>query len=313
MQMRRNYSLAIQAFQVALRAEPDDQLLWLRLGEAYTNAGRHSAALKALGRAHELSPNDWICTYFIGEVHNRLGKFQEAIDAFKSVLADRSSEIGVLISLAQTHLDFGRDQTSTGFLARAEQSFGASIQVAVQVIREFPGFRNLAWKTVADAIFYLSKQTSFIDSDNVRMLLEDVAALITGNTSDCLAGFLALPSLNGGFPVGGRQALEVAIVAYDYRISLGSSEKTVTGSPWYDLGIALDSWSTRTNSKEDQQRAHKKATVCLIKALREDPGNDAYWNALGNVNFVAHPKTAQHAYIKALEIDNKVGAVSSSR
>jgi superkiller protein 3 len=66
----------------------------------------------------------------------------------------------------------------------------------------------------------------------------------------------------------------------------------------------------RTISKEDQERAEKQAVACLTKALREDPGNDTYWNALGSMNFVGQPKTAQHAYIKALEIDNKVSSTS---
>jgi len=267
--------------------------------------------VKALGRAHELSPEDWICTYFIGEVHSQMGKFQEAIDAFESILTERPSEVGVLMSLAQTHLDLGRDEMSTGFLARAEQSFGACVRVALRTIRETPGFRSLAWKTVADAIFHLSRQTSFIDADNIQTLLQDTASLTTVNTSDRLLGLLTLPSVEGDSPVGGRQALEIAIIVYDYRISLGSSEESVTGSSWYDLGVALNTWSNQTVSKEDQERAKKQAMVCLTKALREDTGNDTYWNALGSINFVAQPKTAQHAYIKALEIDNKVSILSS--
>jgi superkiller protein 3 len=310
-QARRNYPPAIQAFQVALRANPDEQLLWLRLGEAYSKAGRHSAALKALCRAHELSADDWICTYFIGEVHSQMGKFHDAIEAFESILTERPSEVGVLMSLAQTNLDLGRDEMSTGFLARAEQSFCACVQVAVRAIRETPGFRSLAWKTVADAIFHLSRRTSFVDADNVRAFLEDVASLITGDTSERLSGLLVLPSLEGDSPVGGRQALEVAIIAYDYRISLGSAE-SMTGSSWYDLGVALNCWSSQTISKEDHERAKKQATECLMKALREDAGNDIFWNALGCINFVAQPKTAQHAYIKALEIDNKVNIIVSS-
>jgi superkiller protein 3 len=235
-----------------------------------------------------------------------MGNFQEAIDTFESILANRPSEIGVLMSLAQTHLDIGRDEVSTGFLTRAEESFGACVRVALKVIRENPGFRGLAWKTVADAIFYLSKQSSYADAENIRTLLKDAVSLITANTSDQLSGILTFPSLGGESLVGGRQTLEVAMVAYDHVISLSSSEASATGSSWYDLGIALSSWSIQITSKEDQERADKQAVACLTKALREDPGNDTYWNALGYMNFVAQPKTAQHAYIKALEIDNKV-------
>ena len=47
---RRNVPSAIQAFQVALCADPDDQLSWVRLGETYSKAGRASA-FKALHHA----------------------------------------------------------------------------------------------------------------------------------------------------------------------------------------------------------------------------------------------------------------------
>lgn len=302
-QTRKNYPPAIQAFQIALRAEPDDQLSWLRLGEAYSRAGRHAAAVKALARAQELSPNDWICSYFIGEVHHQTGRFQEAIDAFESILIERPSEIGVLMPLAQTHLDFGRHEISVGFLARAEQSFGMCVQVAVQAIRETSGFRNMAWKTAADAIFHLSKQSSFFDVKFVRTILSDAISLLPAETSTRLSNLLSLPKISSNLPLSGHQALEIAIVAYDCRLS---SVDAATGSSWYDLGIALHYWSTKSFSKVDQERANKLAVECLTTALREDPGNDAYWNALGSVNFVAKPKSAQHAYIRALEIDHKV-------
>ena len=55
---------------------------WLRLGEAYSKAGRFAAALKALERARELDPDDWIASYFIGEVQRQMGLYEEAIKAY---------------------------------------------------------------------------------------------------------------------------------------------------------------------------------------------------------------------------------------
>lgn len=305
-QMRRNYPPAIEAFQIALRAKPDDSLSWLRLGEAYSKAGRHAAAVKALGKAHELSPDDWIVTYFIGEVHSQTGKYQEAIHAFESILVDRPQEISVLMSLSQTHLDLGRDESSTGFFARAEQSFGDSAKVAIQIINNTTGFRGMAWKIIADAMFFLSKNPSFNDVQGIRFLLAQVAALATTEVSEKIAGLISLPDLSGETPVGGLQALEVAIVSYDYRISLGSTEDIALGSSSYDLGVALHSWTKKSLIKDKNEKIHKQVISSLTKALRQEPGNDTYWNALGSVNFTSQPKTAQHAYIKALEIDHKV-------
>src|ERR1700728_4416313 len=100
-QTRKNYSQAIQALQIALRADTDDQIAWLRLGEAYSRGGRHAAAMKALVRARELDPDDWMCSFFIGEVQRQMGQYQEAVDSFQSILVTRPLETGVMMSLAQ--------------------------------------------------------------------------------------------------------------------------------------------------------------------------------------------------------------------
>ncbi|KAN0101324.1 hypothetical protein V8E55_001308 [Tylopilus felleus] len=55
--MHRNSVQSIETFQVALYTEPEDQLLWIHLGEAYSRAGHHTAALKALTK-HQLKHHD---------------------------------------------------------------------------------------------------------------------------------------------------------------------------------------------------------------------------------------------------------------
>ncbi|KAJ7497133.1 TPR-like protein [Mycena latifolia] len=302
---RANYPPAIQALQITLRAEPDDQVSWLRLGEAYSRAGRHAAAIKALGRAQQLDPEDWMCSFFLGDVQRQVGKFQDAVDAFQAILAHRPAEVGVLVSLGQTYLDLGRSEFADGFAARAEQSFVTSVRIALRTMQESPGFRSVSWKTVGDALFFLSRRSTFIDEDGVRTMLVDVVSLLSQEPSGRLAGIISMPLLNEGSALGGNKALEVAASAYDYRITLGSSEGVARGSAWYDLGVSLQCLATKQTSAETRQQTETKAVECLTEAVREDPGNDAYWVALGDANFLSQVKTAQHAYIKALEIDSK--------
>jgi superkiller protein 3 len=292
--------------QITLRAEPDDQVSWLRLGEAYSRAGRHAAAIKALARAQELNPEDWMCAFFLGDVQRQVGQFQDAVDAFQSILARRPSEVGVLVSLGQTYLDLGRSEFTDGFAARAEQSFVTSVRIALQTMQASPGFRSVSWKTAADAIFYLSRRSTFIDEDGVRSTLLDVVALLTQGPGEQLAGIVSTPLLNDESASTGYKALEVAAAAYDCRVTLGSSESVGRGSAWYDLGISLQCLSAKQSLAEKRQKTETKAGECLRAAIREDPGNDAYWVAFGNANFMSQAKTAQHAYIKALEIDSKV-------
>jgi superkiller protein 3 len=308
-QARANYPPAIQALQITLRAEPDDQVSWLRLGEAYSRAGRHAAAIKALARAQQLDPDDWMCNFFLGDVQRQVGQYQDAVDAFQAILAHRPLEVGVLVSLGQTYLDLGRSEFADGFVARAEQSFITSVQIALRTMQASPGFRSVSWKTAADAIFFLSRRSTFIDEDGVRAALFDVVSLLSQEPGGRLVGIVSAPLFNEESALGGQKALEVAAAAYDYRITLGSSESVARGSAWYDLGMSLQCLVTKQISTEVREQAEAKAGECLRAAIREDPGNDTYWVALGDANFLSQAKTAQHAYIKALEIDSKVGLI----
>jgi superkiller protein 3 len=313
---RRNYPSAIRGFQIALRGEPEDQLLWLRLGEAYNKDGRHGAALKALARAHELNPDDWMCAYHIGDVQRHMGHFEDAIAAFESILKERPFEVGVSLSLGEAHLNLGRTELLEKFNARAEHSFVSCIRVCVQTIQASPGFRNLFWKTMADAIFSLSSKSILSDEEGVRKILADVTSLLPA-ASDHLSAFmspppLSPPPLHNGSTLDGIKVLEIATAAYSYRMSLGSSESVATGgSAWFDLGVALHLWATKSTDREDGASARAKAVSCFSHALREDPGNVIYWIAMGDVHFLSHARTAQHAYVKALEIESKVRVIDS--
>ena len=210
------------------------------------------------------------------------------------------------MALGQTHLDLGLSELSTAFTVRAEHSFVAAIQVALRAIAASPGCRGVAWKTAADAVFFLSRCSSFADSDSVGGVLSEVAALVAARASDRVSGIISPARVHDKSPPNGLRALAVAIAAYDYRLALGVSDAAGSGSAWFDLGISLHSWASQAAPRESQERAAKQARECVVEALRADPVNVAYWSALGNVAFATEPKTAQHAYIRVLEIDSKV-------
>ncbi|KAG2355063.1 hypothetical protein BDR07DRAFT_1304231 [Suillus spraguei] len=302
--IRRNYAESIKAFQVALRADVDDQLSWLRLGEAYNKAGRHVAALRALGRAHELQPDDWMCTYLIGEVQRQAGRLAEALISFQSILDVRPTEAGVLLSVAQTYFDLARHERLAGFVARAEQSFISCVNVTLVAIRESPGYRGVAWKIAADALFELSVITVFADESNVRATVTIVYELIQDQSSARLAGLFKFTALSPDDHVTGLNALEAAIAAYDYRITVGSSDEAALPSSLYDLAVALYEWTLKKPSGTVRQ-ASEAANSFLIQALQKEPGNVWFWVALGDLHFAQKPKLSQHAYIKAIDVDSK--------
>ncbi|KAF9071064.1 TPR-like protein [Rhodocollybia butyracea] len=303
--MNRKYMPAINVLQVALRAEPEDSLTWMRLGEAYFKSGRHIAALKALGRAQELhsGEDDWICSYFIAEVYRQTGKYEEAVHQLETILALKTSELSVLAGLAQTCLDLGCFELANGYTARAEQSFVQSIRLCLRAISDGTGFRTMIWKTAADALYHLSTRDVFCDEDSVHAVLVDVENAL-GEPSARITKIVSLPSQRDS-TTDTISILELSIAIYDHRIGLGSSENVTIGSAWFDLSVALRALAQKLSAGSRKTEVLALISAALIKSIHAAPTNDAYWVALGDTNFVEQPKIAQHAYIKALDIDSK--------
>lgn len=306
--MQKNYAQSIEAFQVALRAEPEDQPLWLRLGEVYSRAGRHAAALKALAKAHELDPEDWICAFLIGEVQHQTGRLAEALLSFNSILGTRPKEIGVLLSLAQTQLDLAHQERLTGFSARSEQSFVAAIATCLTTLQESLGQGGVTWKIAADALFGISKAAVFVDEVTVEDVVHRANSLLHGHASTRIAQLFPMKSASKHTPLTHRHVLETVVAAYDYRITIGSTEDIALGSALYDLAVALHAWCAESKGNA-HDAATESATSLLKQALQKEPGNSVGWTALGDMYFLDKPKAAQHAYIKALEHDSKVSSI----
>ncbi|KAK7692825.1 hypothetical protein QCA50_004460 [Cerrena zonata] len=304
---RQQYPGAIQAFQIALRTDADDQLSWLRLGEAYSKAGMYAAAVKALNRAKELNPDDWIASYFIGEVQRQMGHYAEAIEAFEEIIDKNPHELGVLMSLAQTHLEQGRSEFTSAFTARAEASWIACIRVIMNLIGASPGFRRLAWKLAGDALFSLSQLLSFADGLVTADVVGQIANVLAEHPQNRLEGIVAFPPLLDPetHPNLSLAILEVAIASYDYRITLGSLDDSASASTHFDLATVFATYARRSSSTSKQDQLQEEAIKSYKDAISFDPSNDEYWHSLANAVFVTQPKTAQHAYIRALEIDSK--------
>ncbi|PPQ64992.1 hypothetical protein CVT26_015701, partial [Gymnopilus dilepis] len=303
----RDYPAAIQAFQIALRVTPDDQPLWVRLGEAYNKAGRHTAALKALTHALELNPGDWLASYFFAEVKHCMGLFDEAIALLTAIRKSKPDEAGVLALLAQAYLDLGRMEFSESFPIRAEESFVNTIYVSLDMIKRVPGFRTIAWKFLADATFHLSRFAVFSDEDYVRKALSAIVLPPHQDLGEEIEKMIPAPSFRDG-SLSLAQVATLAVHACTCRISLYPTGQTANSGAWYDLSVALQSWTTKASPTVDTTPVKEKVIEYLKKALQLEPANDLYWVALGNAYFLTHAKAAQHSYIKALEINSKNAA-----
>ena len=212
------------------------------------------------------------------------------------------------MSLAQTHLEQGRSEFSSAFSARAEASWIACLRVILNLMEASPGFRRLAWKLAGDALFSLSQLLSFSDGLVVADIVGKVANILSEHPQNRLEGLVSFPPLLDpeSHPNLSLAISEVAIASYDYRVSLGSLDDAASASAHFDLATVFSSYVRRSSSSPKQDLLKEEAIKSYKDAISLDPSNDDYWHALANAVFVAQPKTAQHAYIRALEIDSKV-------
>lgn len=303
----KDYSAAIQDFQVCLRFDPEDQILWVRLGEAYAKAGRQAAAIKALNRASELRADDWLCKYVTAEVKCQMSLFEDAIFILENILQSQPDAAGPLVLIARAHLDLGLAHLTGGFLIRAEESFLSTIRIALDIIARVTGFRSTAWKLIGDAATQLSSFSTFVFGDTIRSVLRSIQFLSPPDWAEKVVKIVDLPSFRDDDPIGSLAMIRTAIHAYLSQLSL-ILPNVSHSVEWYDFSLALESWillSRETTSAEDISFVKERVFESLKKAVQAEPGNDVYWVGLGNAYFSTHAKAAQHAYIKALDIDSR--------
>ena len=311
-QNRGNYATAITDLQIALRADEEDHRTWTRLGEAYSKSGRPAAALKALTRAYELEPIDWTCLFFTAEVYRQMGLFELSIATLTTIVESRPEEVGALVVLSESCLSLGRLEFATGFQSRSEASFSQAITTSCQSLQSSNGSGRISWKVMADSLFEMSKIATFTDLPSVSPAILIVTTLLAPEAATTgVAGRTAQDIIASvAEDLCGRTLGWLAVLAYQVRMSLCTQEDEVKASAYYDHAVSLYSLISSSADKlsEPVALSIRKSTVASLGvALRGDPSNDSYWNALGSVNFDADPKIAQHSFIKAIELDAKVG------
>lgn len=306
---RSNFAPAITCLQIALRADNEDYRTWIRLGEAYSRSGRPAAALKALLKAHELQPDDWTCLFFTADVYRQMGLYDTAIVMLEDILVSKPEEIGALIALAESYLALGHSQFATDFLSRAETSWANAIRVGSDALQSSSGYKRVAWKAIADALLELSSISVFTTVDDISPAFNSLLPLLSGmSTKDKIGGIFTSAEIviQLESDLCGKTVGQAAVAAYYTRIALCEGDDELKAAALFDYAVSLFHISKRSAFASESQLLQSQASTSLKLALRSDPGNEVYWNALGVINFTTNQKIAQHSFIKALELDPKV-------
>lgn len=280
------------------------------MGEAYARAGRHAAALKALEHARTLQQDDWICSYLIADVQSQTGHFTEAIKSLQSILGDRPSELGILIALSKAHLNSGAQEVALGFFARAEVSFLEAIEVAWKAMETNSGLSRVAWKIIADSLFRYSSIRSPRETERLSDALLTLKEILEATPSIPISK----PLVDSFIPeeISALNILDFAVATYEYRISFRFHDDKAKASAFYDLGVALLTLRSR-NVASHATITQDQVIGCLKEAVSAEPDEESHWIALGDAYFLHNAKSAQHAYIRSLELNSKVRTIPQHR
>ncbi|TIC07610.1 TPR-like protein [Wallemia mellicola] len=310
---RHNYGAAVEAFQIALRANTTDNSSWLRLGESYAAAGRHAAALKTFNKSRELdsSESNWLALYAIADVLRLMGFHASAIETLNGIFDENN--LAVVISLGQSYISQARYEVVSGFVGRAVESYRESIKNALIIVRQ-ERYLRVAWKVLNDAFYGLAKLAALDVNEDLTEAVEYVVQvmqeeqLIQKVHSKELIDFgYILNSINTPEAVN-RACINVAILTSEFAITLDFGRPDSVGSTWYDLTLDLEELAKQTqlvSQTETRKQVEKLSVTAIRNALRSEPGNDDYWNTLGNLVFESDARLAQHSYIKAIELDGR--------
>lgn len=305
---------------MALRSDPDDGITWLRLGEAYAFAGRHTASLRALERSKQLRPEDHLCQFQIAEVTRDLGDFQASIKIFDELISSHPSDVVLHVARCTTRLSLSRHERESGFL---ERSFTSCVNVIhegfLALTLQAPG-TSVIWKVIGDAAFELSRwpiDEEITDGEAERAICSIVEEMMAQRASldKRINPFIDLEQILAACAPGQRVlelefiAAKVAVAISSYRVHLSGSNDIAQASSCYDLALHLQELAfahTHLLEQDIKQGILQLAIEYCKRAIRLQSNEPLYWNCLGTIALDSNPKLSQHAFIRAIQCEAKV-------
>ncbi|KAJ2981701.1 hypothetical protein NUW58_g6621 [Xylaria curta] len=322
---KQDYAKAIVSFQHALRISPNDYHSWVGLGESYHSSGRYIAATKAIQNAQGLEAamgtkdlNDtWFTKYMLANVKRELGEFDDAVDLYTDVITRRPNEEGVAIALIQTMVENAIDCIDKGLFGKSVELATRTLSFAVSVPEPITHTFNF-WKAVGDACSVFTQiqgHAHDLPIDNIREIL--------GPGADQEKAYATLQEIDGvgkevifakgKFPedeqlgVDLTRGLHATILAHKRAIQLTAQDVHAQAVAYYNLGWAENrAHSCLPSSLRLQSSRYQKAAVrCFKRAIELEAGNPDFWNSLGVVTSEINPSVAQHAFVRALFLNER--------
>lgn len=317
---KRNHTEAIQSLQIALRSSNDDGVTWLRLGEAYAGAGRHTASLKALARAEKLLPGSQVCQFQIAEVTRELGDFLTSIALLSKAISDNPSDAVLHAARCTARLALARSEQAKGFLERGYASCVTTMEEALITLELEGPTTRVIWKVITDASLDLGRKPldDGTDSYSAKSALSNVIQRLLEHREFLDQRILALIDLEQALSecVSESADLDIGLIAVkvssasaNYAIHVAGNDDSALGPACYDMAIALFELARNHAmhfTPDGVASTRELATEFVKRAIRAQATEPLYWTCLGSLTVETNPKLSQHAFIRAIQCESKV-------
>lgn len=270
------------------------------------NSGRYIAALKTFQYAVKLEEDNWYLEYMMANVHRELGDFDEASSGYREVLKRQPGEFGVLMALAECLLAMAHNYTEKGYYGQAVETVLESLTISKEVVAVRAETLNV-WKNIGDACLLFSRLQIFISKLPVALVKEMISSNFDKKHLDIMSEYDRVDSntLNS-FSDGDanlQSCLHLGILSYKRALFVSADDRHAHALAWYNLGCA--EYRAYVCGITQKNAHHRSAIRCFKRAIKVEPGNHEFWNALGIVTAEVNPRASQHALVRSLYINEK--------
>ncbi|CAG8695505.1 12774_t:CDS:10, partial [Acaulospora morrowiae] len=321
-----NNAEAITDLQDALKIDAKDVSCWEGLADAYMREGRYTSSMKAFARAIELDPSSVYAHFQIANIKQKLGMFDESIDQYKLTiekarLKGDQSHLPSAKGIGDCYLASAKEYFYSGFYGRAAELLADGLLIMDQTVKEYHEHICL-WKLIGDLCMTATLLPNYLH----LMPLDSIKNLIGISRRLDLDEKLHLHKETDKFGLNLCENsdadnilnLDLILVlltcgcfAYKYAIVLGGNRPDTAPPLWYDLGITyykiFESYSRKDEASDSLLSSGyiNAAVKCTKMALKFEPTNSNFWNALGIITISVNAKISQHAFIKAIKYSPK--------
>lgn len=242
----------------------------------------------------------------IANVHRELGEFDKACFGYQSVLDVRPGEFAILMALAECLFAMAHSFIEKGYYGQAADALVKSLKTSKNVVASRAETFNL-WKNVGDICMLFSWIQAFTSLFPVELVKEMVISHIDKQHLDIMSEYDNVDSrtleLLQGDDGTVQSCLHLGILSYKRALYISADDRSAHAVAWFNLGCAE---FRAYICKAPQRDAHRSSAIrCFKRAIKIEPGNHEFWNALGVATTEVSPRASQHALIRSLYINEK--------